>query len=146
MLVTNTIYGSYQYLQYNEIEPRNGRPVTLSLTRLRPGVQSTHRREEPLPIEEELYSKLSCSSGSSKIAAKMLLISKQNARDSRMQSPTPPSLAKVTGYTWNEAWVIILCIIYINTVDLTVNNYAVRRQQLANEDNATLRVHDPRWK
>src|SRR6266550_1885569 len=28
MLVTNTIYGSYQYLQYNEIEPRNGRPVT----------------------------------------------------------------------------------------------------------------------
>src|SRR6266576_3566070 len=30
--VTNTIYGSYQYLQYNEIEPRNGRPVTVSLT------------------------------------------------------------------------------------------------------------------
>src|SRR6266550_1091621 len=29
MLVTNTIYGSYQYLQYNKIEPRNGRPVTL---------------------------------------------------------------------------------------------------------------------
>ncbi len=28
MLVTNTIYGSYQYLQYNKIEPRNGRPVT----------------------------------------------------------------------------------------------------------------------
>src|SRR6266576_7300536 len=27
--VTNTIYGSYQYLQYNEIEPRNGRPVTV---------------------------------------------------------------------------------------------------------------------
>ena len=30
-------------LQYNEIEPRNGRPVTLSLTRLRPGVQSTQQ-------------------------------------------------------------------------------------------------------
>src|SRR6266550_2152279 len=97
--VINTIYSSYQYLQYNEIEPRNGRPITLSLTRLRPGVQSTHSREEPLPIEEELYSKLSCSSGSSKIAAKMLLISRQNARGSRMQSPPPPPLAKVIGYT-----------------------------------------------
>src|SRR6266576_5999118 len=26
--VINTIYSSYQYLQYNEIEPMNGRPVT----------------------------------------------------------------------------------------------------------------------
>src|SRR6266550_6906003 len=58
-LVTNTIYGSYQYLQYNEIEPRNGRPVTVSLTRLRPGVQSIHRRSgSSSKRRTELWTKL----------------------------------------------------------------------------------------
>src|SRR6266550_77808 len=84
--------------RWRDIEDGNGLPVTLSPTRM--------NQESNLSIEEksifqieELNSKLSCSSGSSKIAAKMLLISKQNARGSRMQSPTPPPLAKVIGYT-----------------------------------------------
>jgi len=85
--------------RWRDIEDGNGLPVTLSPTRMNQESNLSIEEKSIFQIEEELNSKLSCSSGSSKIAAKMLLISKQNARGSRMQSPTPPPLAKVIGYT-----------------------------------------------